>query len=133
MRNLLAFEQCHYNDEKAYFKDYVFFVGSLFDTFENVDLIVKYLILNNWGDNSEIANLIKKLRDGVAIDFEEFYFVRSCDKLNRYCMISWHNWMETLKQKYFKTPWAIISIIGVGILIKFTFIQAVCSILFVPK
>ncbi|KAH7524679.1 hypothetical protein FEM48_Zijuj06G0145200 [Ziziphus jujuba var. spinosa] len=45
----------------------------------------------------------------------------------------WHKWKANLKQNYFNTPWAIVSVIAAIFLIILAIIQTVCSILQVEK
>ncbi|ESR59291.1 DUF862 domain-containing protein [Citrus sinensis] len=49
--------------------------------------------------------------------------------LKAYCRYPLHRWKANLKQNYFNTPWASISVIAAVVLLLFTIIQAVCSII----
>jgi hypothetical protein len=132
IRNLLAFEQCYY--EENYINDYVVIMDRLVNTQKDVDLLVKYgIVENRLGDSNEGSFLINKLADGVILDFTEFYFARLCKDLNTYCGTSWHKWKANLKQNYFNTPWAIVSVIAGVILLLLTLIQAVCAIISIKK
>ncbi|KAG6706457.1 hypothetical protein I3842_07G223000 [Carya illinoinensis] len=128
IRNMVAFEQCHC--DKNYMNDYVVIMDRLVNTHKDVDLLVTYgIVENRLGDSNEGAILINKLADGVVVEFEEFYFARLSKDLNTYCRRPWHRWKANLKQNYFNTPWAIISVIAGFILIILTLIQSVCSII----
>lgn len=128
IRNMVAFEQCHC--DKNYMNDYVVIMDRLVNTTKDVDLLVEYGIAENrQGDSNEGAILINKLADGAVVEFEEFYFAYLSRDLNTYCRRPWHRWKANLKQNYFNTPWAIISVIAGFILIILTLIQAVCSVI----
>ncbi|KAH7524683.1 hypothetical protein FEM48_Zijuj06G0145700 [Ziziphus jujuba var. spinosa] len=128
IRNLLAFEQCHCVEN--YLNDYVVIMDRLVNTPKDVDLLVKYgIVENRLGDSSEGASLINKLADGVIMDSDDFYFAGICKALNDYCSTSWHKWKANLNQNYFNTPWAIVSVTAAILLLILTIIQAVCSIL----
>ncbi|PON32536.1 hypothetical protein PanWU01x14_360440 [Parasponia andersonii] len=107
---------------------YVMIMDRLVNTTEVVDLLVKYGIFeNHLGDCSEVATLINKLGDGVV--YHGFYFAKFSEELSVYCRTSWHKWKANLKQKYFNTPWTIVSVIAAVVLILLTVIQTVCSII----
>lgn len=128
IRNLLAFEQCHC--KQNYLNDYVVIMDRLVNTSKDVDLLVKYEIVENMlGDSSEGADLINKLADGVFMDGNDFYFATISEGLNKYCRTSWHKWQANLRQNYFHTPWAIVSVIAAVLLLILTFIQAICSVI----
>ncbi|KAF3447146.1 hypothetical protein FNV43_RR12326 [Rhamnella rubrinervis] len=132
IRNLLAFEQSHCIEN--YLNDYVVIMDRLVNTSKDVDLLVKFgIVENRLGDNSEGSNLINKLADGVIMDSEDFYFATTFEQLDAYCRTSWHKWKANLKQNYFNTPWATVSVIAAILLILLTIIQAVCSVLSVKN
>ncbi|XP_015903076.3 UPF0481 protein At3g47200 [Ziziphus jujuba] len=132
IRNLLAFEQCHYDDN--YMNDYVAIMDRLVNIPKDVDLLVEHEILENWlGDSGEVATLINKLAEGATWSKDDFYFADTFNNLNVYCRTRWHKWKANLKQNYFNTPWAIVSVIAAIFLIILAIIQTVCSILQVEK
>ncbi|XP_059461495.1 UPF0481 protein At3g47200-like [Corylus avellana] len=132
VRNLLAFEQCYYREN--YINDYVVIMDRLVNSQKDVDLLVEYGIFENrLGDSSEGSFLINKLADGVILDFTEFYFATLCEDLNTYCRASWHKWKANLRQNYFNTPWAIVSVIAGVILLLLTLTQAVCALISLPS
>ncbi|KAL5559311.1 hypothetical protein UlMin_035522 [Ulmus minor] len=124
IRNMLAFKQYHYPEEN-YLSDFVVMMDSLIDTPEDVGLLVKYGILENiLGDNATVSTLINyrsshiiwcisalALHDGVLINYH-FYFNTFSKQLNDYYRTSWHKWKANLKQNYFNTPWATVSVIA---------------------
>lgn len=127
IRNILAFEQCHCVEN--YLNDYVVIMDRLVNTPKDVDLLVKYgIVENRLGDASEGATFINKLADGVIMESDNFYFASICEELNKYYKTSWHRWKANLRQNYFNTPWAIVSVIAAFFLLVLTFIQTVCSI-----
>ncbi|KAL5559309.1 hypothetical protein UlMin_035520, partial [Ulmus minor] len=127
IRKLLAFEQCYCI--KNYLNDYVVMMDCLVDTPKDVALLVKYgIVENRLGNNFEGSTLINNLVDGVTVEYKNFYFAKNSEELNDYHRISWHKWKANLKQNYFNTPWATVSVTIVILLIILTIIQVVCSI-----
>ncbi|XP_048236297.1 UPF0481 protein At3g47200-like isoform X2 [Ricinus communis] len=65
MRNLMAFEQCHY-PFRTYFYNYFVLMDHLINTAEDVELLVEAGIIVNWlGSNQVVADLINRLCQGL--------------------------------------------------------------------
>lgn len=128
IRNLVAFEQ--YHCVKHYITDYVMIMDSLVDTERDVDLLIRYGILEDHGGNStETASIINKLTDKIVFHPSSFLFADLCEKLNTYNRSSWHKWKANLRQIYFNTPWTVISFIAAVTLLVLTLIQTLCSVI----
>ncbi|XP_059460366.1 UPF0481 protein At3g47200 [Corylus avellana] len=127
--NLLAFEQLHYGEN--YINDYVIIMDCLVNTPKDVDLLVKYEIVENrlGGDSNEGSTIINKLGKVAILDNNNFCFASLCEELNKYYRTPWHKWKANLKQNYFNTPWASTSVVAGVILLVLTLIQTVCSIM----
>ena len=129
MRNLAAFEQCHYAHENSYVCHYLIMLDYLVDTIEDVDLLVKSQIFENWlGDNKIVSDMINKLCVGIHIGTGKFYFGDIFDQLDKYYKSPWNHWKAILKRDYFNTPWAIISFIAAFFLLILTIIQTIVTI-----
>ncbi|KAH0988816.1 hypothetical protein GBA52_000299 [Prunus armeniaca] len=128
LRNLIAFEQCHcYNN---YISDYVSLMDNFVNTEKDVEYLLKYKIVEHMlGDDIEVCTLINKLGRGVVLDRDHYHFATLSKRLNSYCEKPWHKWKANLRQNYFNTPWATISVIAAVFLLILTCIQAVCSII----
>ncbi|XP_050125511.1 UPF0481 protein At3g47200-like [Malus sylvestris] len=128
LRNLLAFEQCHCTEN--HIRDYLRFMDGLVNTPMDVDLLVEHgIFVNTLGDNNKVSILINKLCVGVSSNNENYYFADLSKDLNNYCGKPWNKSKASLKQKYFNTPWAMISVFAAGFLIVLTVIQTVCTII----
>ncbi|KAH7524678.1 hypothetical protein FEM48_Zijuj06G0145100 [Ziziphus jujuba var. spinosa] len=87
IQNLLAFEQCHCEDN--YLNDYVVIMDRLASIPKDVDLLVKHgIVENRLGDSGKGPNLINKLADGVIVDLKNFYFAGIYEDLNVHCRTS---------------------------------------------
>ncbi|XP_050142253.1 UPF0481 protein At3g47200-like [Malus sylvestris] len=127
LRNLIAFEQCHF--DRNYFSDYISLMDDLVNTSHDVELLVKNGIVENLlGDNNEVSTLINSLGNGVLVDKEEFYFATLSKALNKYYGKSWNKSKAELRQKYFETPWKTISVIAATCIIILTLIQTVWTV-----
>lgn len=126
-RNVIAFELCHYQDD-TYFTDYVYLIDHLINTVEDVDVLVKPGIIENWlGDNIAVANLFNNLLINTTLSRENFYFAGISEDLNNYCEIPWHSWSAILRRDYFSSPWRGASTIAAVILLLLTLIQTIFS------
>ncbi|KDP22058.1 hypothetical protein JCGZ_25889 [Jatropha curcas] len=129
LRNLQAFEQCLCNRDN-YVSDYITLVSMLAKGPKDVEILARNGIMENWLVNSEgVSTLFQKLVQENLLFPDDFYFSSLVEDLNSYCKNPWNKWKATLKQDYFNTPWAVISVIAAGFLLIFTVIQSVCSIL----
>jgi hypothetical protein len=106
IRNSLAFEQCYYSEN--YINDYVILMNRLVETRKDIELLVKEGIVENRFNNTRGSDFLNKLADGAILDQDNFYFASLSEELNTYSKTRWHKWKANLRQKYFKTPWAVI-------------------------
>lgn len=116
LRNLIAFEQCHYPDE-PYICNYVSLIDSLIHTEEDAELLVeKEAIVHELGSNEELASLVNNLCKHVVTNSSCYY--QLMEDLNEHYNSEWKRAMGTLKWVYFRDPWRSSStIIGIAVLI----------------
>ncbi|KAF7151509.1 hypothetical protein RHSIM_Rhsim02G0198600 [Rhododendron simsii] len=128
LRNLIAFEICHC--QYSYIIDYVFFMGTLMDTAQDVDILVQNEVLeNSLMDRSSVATLFHNLTSQVLWSPCNYYYHGLCQEINEYCKVSWNKWKAILKRDYFSTPWRIVATVAAVILLVLTLIQTVCSVI----
>ncbi|CAL8996929.1 unnamed protein product [Prunus brigantina] len=127
LRNLLAFEQCHYDHK--YVGDYMIIMDRFVNNASDVDLLVDRGIVENiLGDRKEVSALFNNLGIGIFGSYH-FTFANLCQDLNRYCSSTRHKRMANLRHNYFNTPWRTLSVIAAAVLLILTLIQTVCSII----
>ncbi|KAL5832035.1 hypothetical protein ACOSQ4_017389 [Xanthoceras sorbifolium] len=128
LRNIQIFERLHCKTN--YVNDYITIMNYLVNTPKDVDLLIENGVIENWMGNSEAVSSIfhKFIKEGRIFPWE-FYYSGLVEDLNAYCKSPWHKWKANLKQNYFNSPWACISVTAAAILLFFTFIQTVCSII----
>ncbi|XP_074280515.1 UPF0481 protein At3g47200-like [Silene latifolia] len=124
-RNILIFEHCHYFLD-SHFIDYIFFLDSLINTPEDVEVLVRKGIIENWiGSNEAVANLFNEISKHISLCSSNFYYYDVCRDLNAYANTSWHRWKAVLSKDYFNHPWAIISVIYAILLLVLTLLQTI--------
>ncbi|XP_031371654.1 UPF0481 protein At3g47200-like isoform X2 [Punica granatum] len=127
-RNLLAFEQCHYLDDSP-FTAYFCFMDQLIDSPKDIDLLVECgIIENTLGDSLQAANIFNSLAQGLLMSGTSHY-AHLREQLLTYYKVPWHKWKAALRQDYFNTPWAGISVIAAVILLVLTVVQTVFSVI----
>lgn len=135
IRNVVAFEQCHFlttDSDTSYMSCYAFFMGGLVKTTKDVELLVEYRIANVekfLGDTSDRSTPFNTISAGVIINPDDFCYTTICEDLNDYCSKPWHKWKANLKQNYFNTPWASISVLAAVVLLILTLVQTLFSII----
>ncbi|KAF9590344.1 hypothetical protein IFM89_033870 [Coptis chinensis] len=127
LRNLIAFEQCHIGCTNE-FTSYAFLMDSLISNKNDVEILQNHGIIDHWlGSDEDVMGILNKLCIEVNLDYE-FYFSELCEQVNNYCKMKWHRWRADLRRDYFHNPWAWLSVIAALLIIIFTFLQTVFSI-----
>ncbi|KAF3962983.1 hypothetical protein CMV_012573 [Castanea mollissima] len=128
-RNIMALEQTRYI-KYAYFTDYFFFMDLLINTKEDVDLLCdKKILVNYLGDNNAATLMINNLNKGVLWATVRDDYINLGKELNSFYENPWHRRKATLQREYFSTPWRTASTFAAIILLFFTFIQTIFSII----
>ncbi|XP_049934583.1 putative UPF0481 protein At3g02645 [Nymphaea colorata] len=108
--NIMAFERMHsklWTDQKMI--SFVGFMDSLVDTAEDVNLLCSRGIMTNLlGSDEEAAEVFNNLLIGIphCPDYEVY------DPLQKYVASYWNAARAYLKRKYFKNPWAAVSLLA---------------------
>ncbi|KAL9349193.1 hypothetical protein Peur_056448 [Populus x canadensis] len=131
IRNMQAFEQCH-GMKYHYVCDYICLMGLFLGASKDVEILVENRVIENWlPSDEEVVKLFDNLNIGNPMSRDDFFFVGLIKDLNAFCGRPWNKWKANLKQNYFNTPWAAVSVSGAVILLILTVVQSVCSILVV--
>ncbi|KAF5458879.1 hypothetical protein F2P56_022874 [Juglans regia] len=126
-RNLMALEQCHY-PTKAYVTDYFLLLDFLVDTGKDVALLAqKKILVNGMGDNN--ATFINNLGTNVQYSSMSPEYHRLCRDIVEFHDSNWNRWKAILKRDYLSTPWRVVATIAAILVLVFTLMQAICSII----
>ncbi|XP_022718692.1 uncharacterized protein LOC111276962 [Durio zibethinus] len=129
LRNLMAYEQSIPSSEPTYVSDYVTFMDNLINTGKDVQLLCNCGVVDNWlGDDEAVAQMVNKLRNNIYSS-DDFYYAEIFGKVNEHCQRKWNKWKATLKRDYFNSPWSLISFLAAVVLLLFTAIQTLFSVL----
>ncbi|KAI5596212.1 hypothetical protein BDE02_03G191400, partial [Populus trichocarpa] len=129
IRNMQAFEQCH-GMEYSYVGDYICLMGLFLGASKDVEILVENRIIDNWLlSKEEVVKLFHSLNIENLVSPDGFFFEGLIKDLNAFRERPWNKRKANLKQNYFNTPWAAVSVSGAVILLILTVIQSVCPIL----
>ncbi|KAH9650188.1 hypothetical protein KPL70_026272 [Citrus sinensis] len=104
-------------------------MNCLINSSKDAELLRRRGIIENLlGDDEVIATLLNKLCDGVVLG-EKFYYREVFNKVILHCSRRRYKWMAKLRHNYFNTPWAIISVLAVVVLLLLTLLQALFAVL----
>ncbi|GKV41379.1 hypothetical protein SLEP1_g48922 [Rubroshorea leprosula] len=118
-RNLISFEQCSSCITRV--TCYAMLLDCLVDNSDDVDLMSRVGIFDNWLNPEEAANFLSRMRNGTSTDV--FFYAQLCEDVNAYCLRWWPKWRASLIHNYFTKPWAIVSVIFAIIVLLFTIMQ----------
>ncbi|KAK4270554.1 hypothetical protein QN277_023577 [Acacia crassicarpa] len=115
LRNLIAFEQCHYPNQ-PYICSYVSFIDSLIHTKDDVELLVeKEVIRHELGSHKEVATLVNGLCKYVVSD--KTCYADKIKSLNEHYQNQWYRTIATLRLVYFRDTWrASSTLVGIVVL-----------------
>ena len=129
IRNMQAFEQCH-GLGSGYVGDYICLMGLFLGASKDVEILVENRIIDNWLlSKEEVVKLFHSLNIENLVSPDGFFFEGLIKDLKAFRERPWNKWKANLKQNYFNTSWAAISVSGAVILLILTVIQSVCSVL----
>ncbi|MED6207584.1 hypothetical protein PIB30_036989 [Stylosanthes scabra] len=116
LRNLIAFEQCHYPEE-PYICNYVSLVDSLIHTKDDAELLVeKEAIVHELGSDKEVATLVNSLCRHVVTNKTCYH--KLMGELNEHYNSNWKWTMGTLRRVYFRDLWRCSStFVGIAVFI----------------
>ncbi|MED6220105.1 hypothetical protein PIB30_041652 [Stylosanthes scabra] len=131
LKNIVAFEQCHYPQEH-YILDYIIFLGQLMKTDNDAGVLIEARVIDCvFGGNyeSKVPKLFGHVGKNTLVTSTNVDYLQLLHDLNAYYDHPWHNKMTILRRDYFSTPWmTAASIAGIMLLILLV-IQTVCSVL----
>ncbi|XP_040956021.1 uncharacterized protein [Gossypium hirsutum] len=126
--NLMVWEQCYYPND-TFICDYIFLIGYLIKSAEDVSILVrKRILINQLGSPIEIVAMFNRLCKYINVGTENRYSSLFM-KLNAYNAVPHHSWIAILKLEYFSTPWRGVATIAAIILLVLTMIQTICALI----
>ncbi|KAL5798925.1 hypothetical protein ACOSQ2_003745 [Xanthoceras sorbifolium] len=123
----MALEVFHH-PYQTYICSYAILMDYLIDTSKDVELLVeKGIIVNCMGDNEAIAKMFNRLCSYIVPGASCYYGI--AEKMKTHYKHPWNHWKATLMSVYFSNLWTGTATVGATLLLIFTLIQTVCSIM----
>ncbi|KAK6929627.1 Protein of unknown function DUF247, plant [Dillenia turbinata] len=135
--NLLAYERHCVSGHKVV-SDYMALMDCLIDSKKDVDLLCRCGIFENLSrDKEEITKLFDRPKDNfIVIERNKFVYREIFQQIDDHCGHPWtrfvvklSRWMANFRDKYFESPWALISLLAAIILLALTVVQTVYTVL----
>ncbi|KAI9185590.1 hypothetical protein LWI28_008613 [Acer negundo] len=127
-KNLQKFEALHCK-KTNHINDYAMVLSLLVRSPKDAELLIQNKILENT-ESVAMSTFCGEIGGSQArLLRKRFYHKDLARDLNDYCKSPWRKWNAILKQNYFNSPWASISVIAAVLLLLLTITQTVCSII----
>lgn len=125
--NLIAFERFHVGAGNEV-TSYIFFMDNIIDSARDVSLLHSQGIIQNAiGSDKAVAKLFNSLSKDITLDPNSALDVVH-KKVHHYCRKPWNEWRANLIHTYFRSPWAILSVLAAVLLFALTIIQTIYTI-----
>ncbi|CAL1383558.1 unnamed protein product [Linum trigynum] len=125
--NLIAYERFHVGAGNEV-TSYIFFMDKIIDDQRDVALLVSNGIIQNaLGSDKAVAKLFNSLSRDTALDPESSLDVVH-KRVNAYCKKAWNEWRANLIHTYFRSPWAILSLVAAFFLFALTIASTIYTI-----
>ncbi|XP_010034503.1 UPF0481 protein At3g47200-like [Eucalyptus grandis] len=126
--NLITFERFHVRTGNEV-TSYIYFMDYIIDNVCDVTLLHNLgIVLNVLGDDKETTELFHLMAKYTTIEPDNS-LIAVCNEVNEYCNKPWNKWRANLIQTYFRSPWALLSLIAAIFLFALATIQTVYTVL----
>ncbi|KAJ3704799.1 hypothetical protein LUZ61_008504 [Rhynchospora tenuis] len=126
--NLVAMEQCMFDQLPCYFSTYMVFLVYLVSTARDVRILQQKGILQSMlSSEEEVALFFNQIGLGVMIPHNH-YLAELFKRVNKYRESRYHRYRAKLSRDYFNNPWSIVTLIAATLLLCLTIIQSFMSV-----
>ncbi|ONH97752.1 hypothetical protein PRUPE_7G207800 [Prunus persica] len=126
-RNLIAYEQCDSSIISCNITSYAVILDNLINTSKDADFLIQKEIIVTKLSKEDIACLFNRLYSDTTVAY--FCYVELTKNVNAYYQDRWHRWQTILRRDYFSNPWSIFSLAAALLILGFTFLQTLYSLL----
>ncbi|KAL6274477.1 hypothetical protein ACE6H2_025169 [Prunus campanulata] len=126
-RNLIAYEQWDPSIQNCNIASYAVILDNLINTSKDADFLIQKKIICTKLSKEDIACLFERLYSDTVVGY--FCYVELTETVNAYYQDRWHRWQTILRRDYFSNPWSIFSLIAALLILGFTFLQTLYSLL----
>ncbi|CAL4995197.1 unnamed protein product [Urochloa decumbens] len=111
--NLIAFERLHVPLTSFPVIGYVFLMSQIIKSSEDVSLLESRRIIRNaLGDNQMVVELFMQLSGDLHVYPKDSPLLVVHQLMDQHCQTTWRIWRAHIARRYFRSPWAPISLAG---------------------
>ncbi|XP_052211086.1 UPF0481 protein At3g47200-like [Diospyros lotus] len=126
--NLIAFERCHVGAGHA-ITSFICFMDNIIDHDRDISLLSsKGIIHNVAGTDKAAANLFNTMSKDLMMDSSNDLNMVTMS-IASYWKKPWHKWRAMLIHTYFRSPWAIVSVVAAVILFALATVSTVYDVM----
>ncbi|XP_052170365.1 UPF0481 protein At3g47200-like [Diospyros lotus] len=126
--NLIAFERCHVGAGHA-ITSFICFMDNIIDHDRDISLLSsKGIIHNVAGTDKAAANLFNTMSKDLMMDSSSDLNMVTMS-INSYWKKPWHKWRAMLIHTYFRSPWAIVSVVAAVVLFALATVSTVYDVM----
>ncbi|KAF8395703.1 hypothetical protein HHK36_019653 [Tetracentron sinense] len=123
--NCIALEQCRQHGS-MYFTTYVAFMSCLIDSPRDVAFLCADGIISSSSENDQyVADLFNELGKNIDFNIRTCYLSKQFREVEAYYSSNWGTFIRT----YFRSPWTFISVLSASVLLIFTAIQTIVTVM----
>ncbi|XP_008242394.1 PREDICTED: UPF0481 protein At3g47200-like [Prunus mume] len=126
-RNLIAYEQSDPSITDCNITSYAVILDNLINTSTDADFLIQKKIILTQLSKEDIACLFNRLYSDTVVGY--FCYENLTKNVNAYYQGRWHRWQTILRRDYFSNPWSIFSLAAALLILGFTFLQTLYSLL----
>ncbi|XP_021804830.1 UPF0481 protein At3g47200-like isoform X3 [Prunus avium] len=126
-RNLIAYESGNSSIHCCNITSYAAILDNLINTSTDADFLIQKEIIHTLLSKEDIACLFNRLYSDTVVGY--FCYVELTKNVNAYYQDRWHRWQTILRRDYFSNPWSIFSLSAALLILGFTFLQTLYSLL----
>ncbi|CAA7403213.1 unnamed protein product [Spirodela intermedia] len=128
-KNLVVYEQCR-RDKESPFTSYALFLSNIVTTEEDVAILRQHGILRSkLGSDQEVAHIFSTILKGVRLNYDRHHYVELFADVNKFCQSVLPRWRAALVKDYFNNPWTSISVLTAILVLVFSGLQTIYTVL----
>ncbi|XP_028755680.1 UPF0481 protein At3g47200-like [Neltuma alba] len=128
LRNVVAFEQCHY-PLKHYVTDYIVLLDFLIQSVKDVEILAEKGNMESYLDSDAVASMLSNLRKHVVEISVNSDYASLHKGLHEFYNDPRHEYKAIFVREYWSTPWKKASSFAAVLLLFLTLIQTISSII----
>lgn len=125
--NLIAFERLHIGIGNE-ITSFIFLIGTIIDGAMDVSILSQNgILINILGNDQVVANLFNSMSKDICVEITK-ELDEMMESMSHYYKKPWKRWRASLIRTYFRSPWAMVSLVVAIFIFIFTIIQTIYTV-----